>query len=132
MNDTALNEPAIPPGFWVTVEAAERDRTRMRALLERMTREEMIEFHRQFFDAAMAVATPEHVDHMAPGTSEDGADDVSRWVVAQGKDYYMTVLHDPEKTPAAVEPHSPEQIYYEIPRTFIQRFGEDIWGAEDE
>lgn len=132
MNDVSAKIPALTPGFWAIVAEAERDRSRMRVLLEGMSREQMIDFHRQFFDAAMAVATPAHVSHMAPGTSEDGADDISRWVVAQGRDYYLEVLYHPEKTPAEVEPHSPAQIFYEIPRVFIQRFGEDIWDADED
>lgn len=131
MHESPLDPRDISPEFWAIVEQAGRDRVKMRALLERMTREEMVAFHRQFFDAAMAVATSAHVACMAPGTSEDGADDVSRWVVGQGRAFFLDVLDHPENTPPDVDDHSNAQIFYEITPVFGDRFGENIYDYGD-
>lgn len=127
-----LTPQEIPLEFWTVIESAEGNRTKMRVILEQMTREEIIVFHRQFLFAAMAIATQEYVKYMRPGTSEDGVDDLSRWVVGQGKSYYLSVYENLKSIPADVEPHSNAHIYYEIPRVFILRFSEDIWSADDD
>jgi Protein of unknown function (DUF4240) len=132
MNTSPLDPRDISSEFWAIVDQAGRDRIKMRELLEQMTLEEMVAFHRQFFDAAMAVATAEHVAWMAPGTSEDGADDVSRWVVAQGREFFLGVLDHPETTPVDVENFDSTQIFYEISPIFTSRFGKSIYEHDQE
>jgi hypothetical protein len=121
MHKSPLDPRDISPRFWAVVKQADRDRGKMRELLERMTHEEMIAFHRQFFDAAMAVATPAHVAWMAQGTSEDG----------QGRAFFLDVLDHPENTPVDVEDHSNAQIFYEISPVFTSRFDENIYDYDD-
>lgn len=85
----------IDGAFWTIIRKSAKDRKKLAALLETMERDDILEFHREFFDAGKFLSQPPYLDHMAPGTSEDGADDVSRWVVAQGKEYCLDVCRPP-------------------------------------
>jgi hypothetical protein len=68
---------------------------------------------------------------MEPGTSEDGADDISRWVVAQGRDFYQDVHDHPEKTPYASDRREDAQLFPEISEVFYDRFGDEILDHTD-
>jgi hypothetical protein len=129
---STLDPRGISTEFWTIIEKADRSRKKMAAVLESMTREEIITFHIHFRDAAYAIATQEYTQYMEENTSEDGVDDITRWIVGQGRDYYFHVYDNPQKTPRSVEPHSSQQVYYEIARVFIERFDEDIWSAEED
>jgi hypothetical protein len=129
---STLSPLEVSTDFWAIIDKANRERAKMALILELMTREEIISFHNQFLNLATAILGQEYIQYMDPGTSEDGADDVTRWIVGQGRDYYLDIYEHPQKTPASVEPHSKQQVYYEIPRVFFRRFEEDIWSAEED
>src|SRR5262245_4529883 len=110
----------LPKAFWDTIDAAGRDLAALRPLLHRMSREELLSFYHAYRQAAEALTDPEYTDHM--GEDEDLIDDISRWVVAQGRDYYRDVLEHPEKTPSSL-PRGPNAHFYpEILEIFYERF----------
>jgi hypothetical protein len=117
--------------FWDIIDLAQRNRAQMNRLLHEMSREEIISFHQEFYETAAALLTSLHWKFLGQTVSEDEADDIARWTVAQGKDYYKDALQNPEKIVREVAPHSTEQIYYEIASVFISRFDEDIWDADE-
>ncbi len=61
--------------------------------------------------------------------SEDGIEDISYWVVSQGRDFYMKILNNPELIPYSVEDKS-EEILFDIGiDVYFDKFNEnlDIW-----
>ena len=102
MDADAFAPGSISDWFWRIVDEAGRDRGRLRALLESMPREDVIRFDRAFRDAAMALTEPPYSDHMGD-LSEDGVQDVTEWVVSQGKAFYSEVWAHPERIPAQLD-----------------------------
>jgi hypothetical protein len=89
--------------------------------------DELIAFYEQYRDTAMELTSAEYVQHMEPGASEDGANDISRWIVAQGKDYYEGVLDDPAKTPFRIDRRAgAASMFAEISKVFYDRYEEEI------
>ncbi|WP_437310855.1 DUF4240 domain-containing protein [Sorangium sp. So ce388] len=117
-----------PDTFWTIIAHAQCDPRKLRTFLESMSRDELIAFYVHFRDAARALTAPEYREHMEPGTSEDGADDISRWVVVQGKEYYQDVVDHPNKIPFNVDaaPRASHRLYGEIGRVFYERFREEL------
>lgn len=82
--------------FWRTIDAAGRDRERLRAALMSMTKEEVYQFQDIFVEMAVELRGEPHTFYVAPGESEDGIEDISNWVVSQGRKQYEAVLADPQ------------------------------------
>ena len=112
--------------FWRTVDAAGRDRERLRAALMAMTKEEVHRFQDIFVEMAVELRGEPHTFHVAPGVSEDGLEDISNWVVSQGRKQYEAVLADPSLMPAEVEVDDPTILFPVAFDVYWERFGEDL------
>lgn len=51
-------------------------------------------------------------------------DDISRWVVSQGKEYYTHVLEHPEAIPKYKAQSDPGNVYYKAETVYEERFGD--------
>lgn len=114
----------ISDWFWDIVHRAEKSRPKLRELLTNMTKEEVYRFQKEFVEASVELQTEPFIDYMAE--SEDGVEDVSHWVVSQGKSYYLRVWSRPEIVPAEVEENDPEILYGVAAEVYRERFGESI------
>jgi hypothetical protein len=112
--------------FWRTVDAAGRDRERLRAALMSMTKEEVHQFQDIFIEMAVELRCEPYTFHVAPGESEDGLEDISNWVVSQGREQYEAVLADPSLMPAEVEVADPTILFPAAFDVHWQRFGEGL------
>jgi hypothetical protein len=119
---TILDE--IPDSFWKLIALAKRDEDAYRAKLEKMKQDELVRFYHTFESAAALLKWEPYVDHLDPKLSEDGVDDVARWVVEQGKEYYTRVVNDPEKLPSG--PKTPAGYGGEVVDVYYERFDDEI------
>jgi hypothetical protein len=112
--------------FWRTVDAAGRDRERLRAALMLMTKDEIDQFQDIFVEMAVELRGEPYTFHVAPGESEDGLEDISNWVVSQGREQYEAVLGDPGLMPAEVDVDDPTILFPVAFDVHWQRFGEEL------
>ena len=125
-NDDPMPEELghISEWFWDIVSRADKSRPKLRELLTNMTKEEVYRFQKEFVEASVELQTEPFTDYMAE--SEDGAEDVSHWVVSRGKSYYLQVWSSPEMIAAEVEESDPEILYGVAADVYRERFGEPI------
>ncbi len=88
--------------FWSIVEQARGNRARLDALMQQMSREEIIRFGQEFENASMELLGPPFIRYMSV-PSEDGMRDIAERVISQGKEFYHEVLAHPERIPASME-----------------------------
>jgi Protein of unknown function (DUF4240) len=113
----------IPESFWQAIAAADGDRDQYLALLKKMNRTELCEFHVLYDRAANELTGPPHMDADA---SEDDVGDLANWIVAQGKDYYFDILAHPEKTPRTRTNDRGVGFFGAISRAYYELFGEEM------
>ena len=87
-------------------------------------REDVYRFQKEFVEASVELQTEPFTDYMEE--SEDSAEDVSHWVVSQGKQYCLKLWSNPELIAAQVEESDPEILYGVAADVYRERFGELI------
>jgi hypothetical protein len=114
----------LHPAFWSTIDAAHRDKKQLRALIEPMSRAELLALYRDFIDAAGRLRKP-------PFDDEESDDNQERswWVVAQGRATYEDILAHPEKMPGDT---TGPGIGFRgvIARVFAEKFGMEVMLAD--
>jgi len=93
-------EPLPDPSFWQVIDASKKSLRKLCRQLERMTKEELISYQRQYEDAKSLVNPIYREDFHSFADenwecSEDGADDFAAWVVMRGKPFFEKLLDDP-------------------------------------
>ena len=109
-----------PRSFWEMVALARRDQEQFIETLGNMNREALIEFIWTFEEVAAEFKYEPYTDHVSSDLSEDGIDDVSIWVVEQGRDYAYEVYDVPSRMPKRVD--HPIGFLSKAVRMFYQRF----------
>ena len=99
--------PDFPAHFWKLVELAKDDHARFKETVRAMKRDELKQFYWNFVDAASQFKGDPYRAFMSDQLSEDGVDDVSQWVVGQGREFYWNVVNFPKEVPVRVD-HSPD------------------------
>ena len=112
--------------FWTTIDAAHRDRDALKALLAPMSREELLEFYRDYKDLAYRLREPPFVDR---GT--DYQEELTWYVVAQGRAAYEAILAHPETFPGHQGPDG-RAFISAIGDAFFEKFDEEIQDADAE
>lgn len=111
--------------FWNTIGRAGKSRERLADLLWGLTQEQIYQFTLEFLDASRRLWGQPFTDYVEPGESEDGIEDISRWVVSQGKHYYADIWHHPEKMPPTSDLIDPQEILFSVAGSiYRERFGE--------
>lgn len=90
--------PVITEWFWDVLAQANNSRDTLRRVLTRLGREEILRFAREFEYAAAELTIEPYTRYMEYN-SDDDVEDVAKWVVSQGKQYYERVIQNPELTP---------------------------------
>jgi len=106
--------------FWAIIDGAARDRKKLRAALEPLSRRELLEFYREFIDLARELREPE----------SDYEEELSWYVVAHGKAAYDAVLAHPETFPEVQGPEG-RGFMGMISTAFFEKFGEEIDDDDD-
>ena len=126
MNDRTPLDP--PPWFWDVIHRARGDEQRLGEIIEQMERRRLVLFYSYFRDLASALNGPDYEPYLAEGISDDGAFEVGLWVVTQGRDYYRSVVNNPEKLPDEVFPgrRSEREMHGKVAQVYYDRFREEI------
>lgn len=110
--------------FWELIDLAQKDRQKLRELLKTLPREEVYAFQDEFLEAAAELQDEPYVDHMEP--SEDGIQDISEWIVSQGRDVFVRAIREPGTIPFSAQGHSTEILSGVAPEVYRERFGEPL------
>ena len=124
LREPIYSDMTLHPEFWSTIDAAQRDEKRLRALIEPMSRDELLAFYRDFIREAAELRKPPFDDEESDGNQER-----SWWVVAQGRATYDDILAHPEKMP---DDTSGPGIGFRgmIARVFAEQFGMEVMEAD--
>jgi hypothetical protein len=118
--------------FWKTIEAAQGDPARMRAILNELTIEQLTAFHYDLEDAVAELLDEPFTEYLTKD-SEDGAIDVANWAVSQGRTYYEGLFTQPHTIPRDVEDREHGVLYDGITLTvYFDRTGTYPPYREDE
>ncbi|MGZ3598834.1 MAG: DUF4240 domain-containing protein [Ktedonobacterales bacterium] len=112
--------------FWTLVAESQGDAYRLKRLLVRLSREDILAFDMRLDDALY------HLDRRNIHAITDGSDDgflyVRLWIVSRGRQYYESVLRDPENAPHYADEEANEEFMYAAMGAFEEKFGEP-WPA---
>lgn len=109
--------------FWDVIERAQRSQVCLEEILRNLRKDELIRFDHEFHQAACLLADTPYTNHL-PGYSEDSLDDLTQWIVSQGRAYYLQVRDHPETMPQDADWNTTFMgIAGEV---FWERFKEDI------
>lgn len=97
----------IPSSFWIIIDAAAGDSTKLGNLISGMPKKEMFAFWQYYKSAQFNLTTEEHL-LMLEWATEDDIDDITEWVVAQGLAHYLNVYNNPLLLPRTL-PSNPEK-----------------------
>jgi len=115
----------VAPNFWPTLAAANLDKQKLEALLQKMSREELVRFYWDYDRISDAVKSALFLDYI---DDEDEAQDVAWWVVARGETRVREVLADPSTAPTEVpdDDRRGASFFGAIARIYSARFHTDV------
>jgi hypothetical protein len=122
--DADFDPEEIPDEFWDIIHQADGNRDTLRDIMMQASQEEILPFVQNFTEAATELKYDPFLQHVAPGTSEDGMDDIADWVVSQGKEAYTQVWRHPETIPKHIDVGEPTNLHFVAESVYYKRFGE--------
>jgi hypothetical protein len=90
--------------FWELIDLGRKDPEALERRIGEMTEAELVEFFSIWEQTVADLKDDEFTEHMPYPHSEDTLDDIAKWVVGQGSDFYEDVMLDPSKMPTALPP----------------------------
>lgn len=96
-----LSAKEPPDWFWEVIAQAQKSPAKLHKLLLKRSEDEIYKFQGEFIQAAADLRDNPFIEFMEQ--SEDGVEDISLWVVSQGKEYYLNVVRNPESIPYSSE-----------------------------
>lgn len=112
--------------FWRVVDSAARSRDRLRGLLMSPVMDDVYKFQDIFLEMAVELRDEPYTFHVHPGESEDGVEDISNWVVSQGRVYYEAVVREPSRIPPEVAIDDPANLFGVASEVYFSRFGKPL------
>jgi len=109
--------------FWSVIDLAQRSADTLRLLLGAMSRDEMIELWREYHMRSSELLQPPWVTRRT-----DFQEELTWWVVAQGKAFYDDVRANPDKFPKEQGPQG-RRFTGTIAAVYAERFDEEIMEA---
>jgi Protein of unknown function (DUF4240) len=114
---------ALTPQFWKIIDAAKGDDEKLRPILEKLSKDELYEFYRQYEEARQAF----HDDPFyGPEMSDDDVDDIAMWVIGQGEARFRDVLAHPKKMPRELPSDDGVGFNSVASRVYEDRFGQNL------
>ncbi|WP_338871433.1 DUF4240 domain-containing protein [Myxococcus stipitatus] len=113
--------------FWEIVHRANGQASELRRILWEMTEAEIAQFNEEYVRTASVLRGEPFDVMLGAEVSEDGLMDISNWSVAQGREYYESILERPERILRYVRAGDPALIMYQvIGKVFRERFGKEL------
>lgn len=112
----------ISDWFWDIVNESDQDENKLREILTGMDKNDIYRFQDLFVEAAVELRYEPFTNFTE--SSEDGIEDISNWVVSQGKAYYAEILKHPERIPYSVEDRINESIAHVADEVYFDKYGE--------
>lgn len=112
----------ISDWFWDIVNESDQDENKLREILTGMDKNDIYRFQDLFVEAAVELRYEPFTNFTE--SSEDGIEDISNWVVSQGKAYYAEILKHPERIPYSVEDRTNEIIAHVADEVYFDKYGE--------
>lgn len=117
----------IPSWFWNIINAGAKDEEKILTVLREQTFERLFEFQYFFEYVAGSLNADAFLKHVSRIVSEDGMEDLTWWVVSQGKEYYLDVWEHPEKIPHESDYLDLEQSFYgQAENVYEEKTGKDL------
>lgn len=112
--------------FWSIIDKAHRNAAALRPLLEAMSREELLQFWRDFERISSDLLEEPWVIRRT-----DAAQDVTWWIIGMGKAFYDDIVAHPARFPKEVGPAPVGRGFGGmISRVYFERFDEEIMEAD--
>jgi hypothetical protein len=111
--------------FWNIVKKAKQNESKLTKILNKLSRQEIIDFATCFEVAACELRCSPYTDFQDE-CSEDEITDISHWVVGRGQKFYEDVIKNPKKIPKdedEIEDSTFVEVYISV---FAEKFDEDI------
>ena len=117
----------ISDWFWNIIRGAAKDRFALERIIERLSSEQIYRFALEFLEASSRLQEKPFTYFVTPGSSEDDVEEISWWVVSQGKEFYSNVWRHPENMPSAelVEDNSSQILYSVAEGILDDKLGEE-------
>ncbi|MGY3186314.1 DUF4240 domain-containing protein [Lysinibacillus sp. TE18511] len=112
----------ISDWFWDIVNESDQDENKLQEILTGMDKNDIYRFQDLFVEAAVELRYEPFTNFTE--SSEDGIEDISNWVVSQGKAYYAEILKHPERIPYSVEDRTNESIAHVADKVYFDKYGE--------
>jgi hypothetical protein len=87
-----------------------------------MEQADVYRFQKEFVEASVELQEETFTDFIKYRL-EDSTEDISHWVVSQGKEFYLKVWNNPETIPAEIEENSTEILYGIAAEIYREKFG---------
>jgi hypothetical protein len=116
--------------FWEVVSVGSQDKKNFGVLLKQMDKGDLIEFYFNYIQAADELKAAPYLNTITstrPMPSEAELDELCKWVVAQGHQYYTEVFYVPELMPDEMCDRSlVQRILQPVMKEYEERYGESI------
>jgi hypothetical protein len=112
--------------FWNIIAMAQKSRARLKEVLGTLSSEELRRFDGEFIQLAADLKDDPFLRYVDPQESEDGIDDITRWVVSQGRAYYQEVWAHPEAIPSRVDSGDEQILSGVADAVHYERFGRGL------
>ena len=83
-------------------------------------------FDDEFQQAAAELKDDPFLEYIDADQSEDGIDDIARWVVSQGKAFYFEIWRHPEKIPPRLDDRKTEILSGVADSVHYEKFGSGL------
>lgn len=127
MSTQEFSPDEISEWFWEIVARSQTDRAKLAAILETLSKDELVRFEDEFEEAAAQLRDEPFARFIDEEASEDMVQDVASFVVSQGKHYYANVWSNPEVIPAQVDAGDPRILSGVADGVHWRRFNRGIW-----
>lgn len=110
--------------FWDLIDKSEQDKKKLASALMKLDQVSLQLFMDAFEEASLELRDPPYIDHLRADISGDSLDDITHWVVSQGKEYYTRVLEHPKLMPTYIALHNPQNLWGIADNVYEEKFGD--------
>lgn len=88
--------------IWELIDKGSKDPDALKHGLEELSESDLVDFYWKYEEVVAGLKEDEFTQNLSPPYSEDTVDDLAKYVVERGLDFYESVLEDPSTFPCDV------------------------------